>query len=188
MAKQTKNSNWKQLLSGGSIVVVVVGTLILAWALQADPADPADQMVIVGAMPDHQFPAPIPIEEVEPEVDAAQPVAEVTPPVVEPAPPSDNLDDRAADDLRRMRAAGDRWTLQFASLCSRESVRRNLALLSGHDQFYLVPTTINGRPCHRLCWGFYATREAALAARGIPGPLTAITDRPAPMPAAKVAR
>jgi septal ring-binding cell division protein DamX len=193
MAKQPKKNDWKQLLSGGSIVVAVAGTLLLAWALQADPADPAGQMVIENSPPDHQFPEPIPIEQVEPEVTAAEPEVDppapvIAPAAVEPAPPADTLDARAAADLRRMRQAGDRWTLKFATLFTEESVRRKLALLNGHDQFYLVPATINGRPCHRLCWGLYPSREVALAARGLPAALTEITDQPQPTPAAKVAQ
>jgi hypothetical protein len=192
MAKQKQN-DWKYLLSAGSIVLVVVGTLILGWALQADPADPAGQIVIEGSMPDHQFPIPVPSEEVETEQEAGPPgarplVAEVAPALVEPAPPSDNLYDRARQDLTRMRAAGDRWTLKFATLFTEESARQKLAFLSGHDQFYLVPATINGRPCHRLCWGLYPTKETALAARGIPPALTEITDQPQPTPAQAVAQ
>lgn len=182
MAKQTKNSDWKQLLSGGSIVVAVVGTLILAWALQADPADPAGQMVIESSIPDHQFPAPIPIEEVEPDVDP--PALEIAPAPVEPAPPSDALDDRAAADLARMKAAGNGYTLQFASLCSQDSVRLKLKSLSGYESFYLIPT---GAECHRLCWGLYPTREAALAARGIPAALADIAGDPLAIPLYKAA-
>jgi septal ring-binding cell division protein DamX len=180
MAKQTKKNDWKQLLSGGSIVFAVAGTLILAWALQADPADQAGQMVIERSMPDHQFPEPIPIEEVESEVTAAEPevdppAPEIAPAAVEPASPADTLDARAAADLRRMKAAGNGYTLQFASLCSQDSVRLKLQALSGYESFYLIPT---GAECHRLCWGLYPTREAALAARGIPAALTDIAGDP----------
>jgi hypothetical protein len=198
MAKQKQNkSDWKQLLSAGSVVVAVVGTLIIAWALQSDSEEPAAQMVIEASMPDHQFPAPMPEEEIEPAE------AEKFPAESAPAPPPDSgpepapepavtlsgdLSERARLDRQRMRAAGEGWTLQFATLCSRESTERKLAALSGYERFYLLPARVNDRACHRLCWGLYPSREAALAARGLPRPLTEIGGRPAAMPIDKVAR
>jgi septal ring-binding cell division protein DamX len=214
MAKKKKQKNdWKHLISAGSIVVAVVGTLIIAWALQSEPSDRQDRMVIENPMPDHQFPSPLPPQEVEsadelepagesahaaatePQRDADdanRPQAEAEPapePAVErPATLSADLHQRAKEDLARMKAAGSGYTLQFASLCNSDSVKSALQRLYGYENFYLIPVTSGERRCHRLCWGIYPSREGALAARGIPGAMRAIEKSPLPKALDKVVR
>jgi hypothetical protein len=209
MAKKKKRQNdWKHLITAGSIVVAVVGTLIIAWVLQSDPSGEGDRMVIERTIPDHQPPAPAPrtdaVQDGEILLDeeteaAAEPVTGENPPRAMTAPPpapdpvskppsslSSDLQKRADDDLARMRAAGAGYTLQFATLCSPESAESALDKLHDYDSFYIIPITSGGRRCHRLCWGIYRTRESAMAARGIPGALTAIEKSPLPKALDKV--
>jgi septal ring-binding cell division protein DamX len=148
-------------------------------------------MVIEASMPDHQFPSPMPEEQERLPADSAPAPPPASEPEPEPEPAvtlSGNLSERARLDRQRMRAAGEGWTLQFATLCSRESAERKLAALNGYERFYLLPARVNDRDCHRLCWGLYPSREAALAARGLPRQLTEIEGKPAAMPIDKVAR
>jgi hypothetical protein len=183
MAKR-KKGDWKHLLLAGSIILAVVGTLFIAWLLQTDPPDPAVQMVIDSSIPDHQYSPLSPSDESERTAVAAPPPE--APEQARATPPPADLEARAGYDLARLREVREGWTLKFATLCSRESVSRKLAALSGHDQFYLLPTSVNGRDCHRLCWGLYSTRDEALAAGGIPEALNEIEGQPAAMPLHKV--
>jgi septal ring-binding cell division protein DamX len=179
-------NDWKQLVSAGALVVAVVATLIIGWALQGEPAEDDDAAVVELAAPDHMPDSSGAADiELDPEPTAAPPPA---PPEQEPAPEPQTLRSRSARDHDRLSAAADEWTLQFITACDEGNVRAKLDELHGHDDFYLVPVTLDGRSCYRLCWGRFETRERALAARNIPSSLAAITDKPLAIPAGKVVR
>jgi septal ring-binding cell division protein DamX len=181
MAK--RKNDWKQLVSAGALVVAVVGTLIIGWALQGEPVEELDAELVELAAPD-RAPDSSGAADLEP---AAGPRPE-QPPAPTPAREPDPLIARSSRDLDRMAASASGWTLQFITACDESNVRSRLVDLRSHDSFYLIPVTLDGRSCFRLCWGLFQTRERALAAKGIPATLSAINDKPLAIPIEKVVR
>jgi septal ring-binding cell division protein DamX len=173
MAK--RKNDWKQLLSAAALVVAVVGTLIVGWALKSDPVEQDRAEVVELAAPDH-----MPDSSGEADMEPTP----APPPAAEPDP----LLSRSSSDLERMSSAAAGWTLQFITACDEAKVHARLVDLRSHDQFYLIPVTLDGRSCFRLCWGLFETRERALSAGGIPGVLSAINDKPLAIPTDKVIR
>jgi hypothetical protein len=160
MAKQ--KNDWKQLLSAGALVVAVVGTLILGWALQGEPGEAEPTEVVELAAPDHL-----------PDSSGA---VDLEPPPLPPEP--DTLEARSARDLDRMASAAPGFTLQYMTACDENSARAKLAELEGYDEFYLIPVTLDSGRCFRLCWGIYDTEKDARSAKGVPASLTAIEGDP----------
>ncbi|MFN2442755.1 MAG: DUF4388 domain-containing protein [Thermoanaerobaculia bacterium] len=99
--------------------------------------------------------------------------ATVAPPVSPPAGSTDPLRERyqsMADEFARERASVG-YTVQFEIVCETASVTR--ALREGGDQVWFVPIRYRERPCFRVFWGRYDTREAAESAKGqIPASLS----------------
>ena len=61
-----------------------------------------------------------------------------------------------------------RFSLQLLTACSPETVQKAVGAASGADLF-ILPVSLQGRSCYRLCWGVYETRPAAEAAvAGVP--------------------
>lgn len=174
MSKRTKQSkaadpalagalDRRRAIVAGAVIVAVAGTLIVAAVLQTRPE--ADSQV--------ELPEPVPdVETGETGLDSLPEEAPAAFSQSEPPPSvSDPMASRAAADLRRLQASGGDWTLQFASLCDRGRVRSLVASLEGQEQFYLVPSD----DCFKLWWGRFATREQAIAARGVPDALSSLT-------------
>jgi septal ring-binding cell division protein DamX len=64
------------------------------------------------------------------------------------------------------------YTIQFELVCQTSSLTRALATKDEHVWF--VPTTFSGKPCYRVLWGQYATRDdAAKGIADIPAALSA---------------
>ena len=57
------------------------------------------------------------------------------------------------------------YTVQLALACEPETVARAVGSTRGSSQFFILPTTYQGRSCYRLLWGAYASRAAAAAGR-----------------------
>jgi hypothetical protein len=174
-------TDWRRSLSAGALVVAVLGVLLVAALMQTRPE--ADSQVELPE-PTHievgeTGPDPLPAEAVD-----APPGAEGTrkevriepPPAADLSRGSDPLTRRTAADLRRLRKPGGVWTLQFASMCDPDRVTALLRSLETHERLYLVPAG----DCYRIWWGRFATREAALSARGVPAELTGMGDSPFP--------
>lgn len=186
-------SDWKHLLSAGSLLVAVLGTLSLGWLLQADGEEPPGRTVIRASIPDHdagflssprELPAPPSVRAEEEDA----PPASSGPAAAERPDGIEELNARANRDAGRIRSASGGWTLQFTVMCDPAHIRPKLAALGGYDRVYLLPARLDDRQCFRLCWGAFATREGALAARGVPGPLASLTDRPLAKAIDEVAR
>jgi len=88
-----------------------------------------------------------------------------------PAPANDAL--RAKYDVMAQQAAADpvgAYTVQFELVCETSSITK--AMEAGRSAVWWQPTTYRGRPCYRVFWGRFATREEAVkAAAEIPGAL-----------------
>jgi septal ring-binding cell division protein DamX len=53
--------------------------------------------------------------------------------------------------------------------CAPENVQKAVAAVP-RDELFIVPVTVKGKECYRVCWGTYDTRPAAEAALGsLPG-------------------
>jgi septal ring-binding cell division protein DamX len=65
------------------------------------------------------------------------------------------------------RASG-RFSLQVLVACAPENVQKAVAAVPAEDLF-ILPVTVKGRDCYRMCWGVYDSRPAAEAAlSGLP--------------------
>jgi len=95
-------------------------------------------------------------------------------------PPVDDLEARTVADRTRLARYPDGWTLQLGVLCNRDSVRNLIARTADRPELHVLPKDHHGTACYRLCWGVYATRDAALAAGGIPPGLRSELGPPSP--------
>jgi septal ring-binding cell division protein DamX len=57
------------------------------------------------------------------------------------------------------------FTLQIAIACQEETLRKAARRTEGSDQFFVVPFTMQGKVCYRLCWGSFPTLDSAQSAR-----------------------
>ena len=57
------------------------------------------------------------------------------------------------------------FTLQLAIACQEESVKKAARRTRGSVDFFMVPFSLEGRSCYRLCWGAYASQEEARAGK-----------------------
>jgi hypothetical protein len=65
--------------------------------------------------------------------------------------------------------ARGRFSHQLLTACSPETIAKAVQAVTADDLF-IVPVTLQGRSCYRLCWGVYDSRAAAEAARdSVPG-------------------
>src|SRR5262249_29251446 len=53
------------------------------------------------------------------------------------------------------------FTLQIAIACQPDSVRKAAKQSRGSSAFFIVPFSLSGRACYRLCWGNYSTLDEA---------------------------
>ena len=57
------------------------------------------------------------------------------------------------------------FSIQLLAACSPDTIRKAAQSVSG-DEIFILPVTLNGRACFRVCWGVYDSREAAQAGFG----------------------
>ena len=81
---------------------------------------------------------------------------------------SGDLDQKYAAMARDFAAQkGGAYTVQFELVCETASVTK--ALSDGGSNVWFTPISFRGRPCYRVFWGRYETRDAALAgAKSVP--------------------
>jgi hypothetical protein len=85
---------------------------------------------------------------------------------------SDDADRAKYDAMARQQAADPVgvYTVQFELVCETSSITK--AMNAGRSTVWWVPVTYRGRPCYRVFWGRFSTREEALkAAADIPAAL-----------------
>ena len=66
-------------------------------------------------------------------------------------------------------------------MCRAENVREILADLAADPHLYVLAATIDGRSCHRLCYGAYRSADQAAGERSVPRALTDLTSAPRPV-------
>jgi septal ring-binding cell division protein DamX len=66
------------------------------------------------------------------------------------------------------------YTVQFELVCETASITK--AMEAGRSAVWWLPVQYRGKPCYRVFWGRFATREEAVkAAAEIPGTLAGST-------------
>jgi septal ring-binding cell division protein DamX len=94
-----------------------------------------------------------------------------TAPAAKPTPANDAL--RAKYDAMAQQQANDpvgAYTVQFELVCETSSITK--AMEAGRSAVWWVPVTYRTKPCYRVFWGRFATREEAVkAAAEIPDAL-----------------
>jgi septal ring-binding cell division protein DamX len=111
----------------------------------------------------------------------AAPAPTTPPPEEAPVSPGvQDLESRAADDLRRLGVAGGRYTAQLVVACKAETVERLLSASQGARDLYVLPAQVKGAPCWRVCWGSYATAEEAGSMSDLPSALRG-AEKPRPV-------
>jgi len=165
-------------LHSAALLCAIVAPLVLAGWLETEPTPAESHGRAIAAPP----PAP------RGRVDARatplpEPAARLAP--LEPSPAPADLASRAPADTRRIEARGG-FTLQFAVMCREENVRQILAELTADPRLFVLPAAVDGRTCHRLCYGTYPSEAAAREARDVPSALRAITASPRAVRVAQV--
>ena len=56
-----------------------------------------------------------------------------------------------------------RFSLQVLVACAPENVEKAIAAVP-RDELFIVPVSVKGKECYRVCWGTYDSRPAAEAA------------------------
>ncbi len=189
---------WTRVLWFVALVASVLGVLALGASLSTDPpssvgvgpvepqSEPRLRSLPAGrasADPRQELPA-----QAEPPLDSApaglfgQPPAAPEP--QDPVPP-DPLADRIASDLERL-APHAGWTAQIAVLCDRVRVEALIESFGPVEPLHVLPAFQGQRPCFRLCWSRYESRQQAQAALDLPTELRAIAPNPVPKEIAEV--
>jgi len=179
-------------LRTAALLCAIAAPLILAGVLEIDPGEVARTAQAASA-PARELPAPI--EGIDRAAATSVPLAtagpsEPTPGALRTVPVRSqavkDLKARGRDDARRLRATGE-FTLQFAVMCRDENVRQVWGDLETDARLYVLPASVDGRSCYRLCYGGYASALAAREARAIPDILRRITTEPRAISVAEVA-
>ncbi len=152
----------RHLLTAGSLVAAVLGTLILGAILRIDRDD--EDGVAVDAVP-LTAGTEAPPRDVGP---TAQPVGE------------GDLRRRAMDDSRRLSTTADEWTLQFMVTCREQTAQRILQQTGGDRRLHLLPVIVEDQDCFRICWGRYDSRDRAVGNTAIPQVLLTLNASPIP--------
>ncbi|HXK10241.1 MAG TPA: DUF4388 domain-containing protein [Vicinamibacteria bacterium] len=158
--------------TGGSPAVVASPSstpLAVAAPLSTSPPVPAAPAAPVPAA----TPAPVPTGAL---TAAPRSPAPATPgPASKPNAPASAVDARALlrqgalPDAARAFAAAlasgarNRFSLQVLVACAAENVQKAIAAVP-RDELFIVPVSVKGKDCYRVCWGTYDTRIAAEAA------------------------
>jgi septal ring-binding cell division protein DamX len=58
----------------------------------------------------------------------------------------------------------DRFTLQIMIACQDDTVKAARRRAGAGGSLFILPYSLNGRPCYRVCWGVYESAESARAA------------------------
>ena len=161
-------------LHAAVLVCAVATPLLLAAWLEREPGAPPRAASIVPAV---ALPTAAPVAPPAPRTEPPAAVSESVP--VDPS-------QRARGDVRRLRQSG-RFTLQFAVMCKGENVRQIVSEVGADPHLYLLDTSVEGRACHRVCYGAYGTADEASAERAIPDALRRLTPAPRPVSVAQVA-
>ncbi|HKS22983.1 MAG TPA: SPOR domain-containing protein, partial [Thermoanaerobaculia bacterium] len=107
------------------------------------------------------------------------PSGTTTPTAAAPKPAAAAANDptRAKYDALAQQMAADpvgAYTVQFELVCETASITK--AMAAGRSSVWWVATSYRGRPCYRVFWGRFATREEALkAAAEVPAALQGST-------------
>ena len=181
----------KHLTRVGSLLFVVLGSLLLGAVLQQDEETPA----VIGSevaiddstlLPPAAEPAPQPSEALTDET--ARPTTPARPDPTESPAPGGALTDlarRASVDFRRL-PREEAWMLQLAAICDAANVERLVRQVADRE-LHVLPVEIGERACFRLCWGPFASRsQAVAAAAGLPAPIRSLSDAPQPRLAASL--
>ncbi|MCP3980379.1 MAG: hypothetical protein GY716_13840 [bacterium] len=186
----TWRAEWRHFWVVGVPLVAVLGTLTLGAALEVDSdaagvsvLTPPTEPVVEGTLSLDERPPAVAFRDMAP-APAREEVVEPSPSPTEvrAEPRPETLVGRARYDAGRLAAAGPGWTLQYLLACDADNVRQVMSRIGEHEQLYLLPGLHAGRSCFRVCWGHFASRDRALAARSIPAPLAALSERPLPRP------
>jgi len=57
------------------------------------------------------------------------------------------------------------FTIQIAIACQEETLGKAARRTSGSEPFFVLPFSLGGRPCYRLCWGLFDSLDAAQGSR-----------------------
>jgi septal ring-binding cell division protein DamX len=70
----------------------------------------------------------------------------------------------------------NRFTLQVMIACQEDTVKGARTRAGADDSLFILPYSLKGRSCYRVCWGVYADVDSArAAASGVPAALTGST-------------
>jgi hypothetical protein len=113
----------------------------------------------------------LPVTRIERSTSGGATITNTATAVAPPAPANDAL--RARYDAMAQKQATDpvgAYTVQFELVCETSSITK--AMEAGRSAVWWLPTTYHGKPCYRVFWGRFATREEAVkAAAEIPDAL-----------------
>jgi len=71
-----------------------------------------------------------------------------------------SLAEAAHTFARQMRASSGKLTVQVLVACAPDTVSKAIANAPG-DELFILPVSVKGRDCYRVCWGVYASRDEA---------------------------
>ena len=165
MSKEDRNS-----------IFVMLGALLrTSPPTAADPPRPASARRANSGVAEPGSSAPSPAGKQAPRI-AAPPVERS--PVR--AAPIDALARRASADIDRLAGSGHTWTAQLAMLCDPAGATEFLERRADDPRLYLLPAIHGESACIRVCWGHYASRDAAKQADDLPAALRAMQNDPLP--------
>jgi hypothetical protein len=161
------------------------GSVQTEHSVQPEPSSTGDDTAPAVQEPPAQEPSlPPPATNDTPEKVAAAPSSSQSPQPPTPAPQATSIPVPAGFRAARSRldsgeyaTAAQSWagilagegrrsfTIQIAIACQEGSLKKAARRTSESDPLFVLPFSLGGRPCYRLCWGLYANLEAAQSSR-----------------------
>ena len=159
--RPARESGVRGFVSSALLVGAVAAILLAGWMLKGSPPPPAPP-----AAPELKLGASVPVAPA-PEPSSTAPEAPVPEPI---APPQEApvAAPKAVDDAGRLAATGGAYTAQLLVACRADTVERLRAEARGADKLYVLPATVHGNACWRICWGSYGNAKEAAAAADLP--------------------
>jgi hypothetical protein len=153
----------RRMWAAVAMLGLVVGCLVLAAMLQAEPRPQAESLV---------------------ERPAAVDDSAATPPMPTGGVPP--LAERARRDEARLGTSSGDWTLQLMMACDADTLRTAVDSAGGAEDLFLVAAADQGDGCYRILWGRYSDRQGASRAGDVPAGLLAPGEQGWPRPIAQV--
>jgi hypothetical protein len=180
----SSTTEWREMAPAVAVLGVVLGVLVLTAILHV----PSNGETVVARPAGGRIDDSASVGASESDIDhlggtenpGSEPASASGPEASPPAGGGTGLDERVRRDTRRLGERGEAWTLQILVACDAGNVESILERLGRSDRAYVLPATIDGRACYRVCWDTFASHARAVGPNDLPKDVLHDLGRPTP--------